>query len=285
MDALFSNKKSHFSVHVHIDEEGKKAIINQKIARDSKSLREKIALVSFIPEDLSAIMGGASLRRRILDQITASLYPSYALYYRQYERILKQRNRLLKDMLFDLVELDSFTQILAQVAYSLEKTRILALEHISPIYEAQVALLSDGKLISALGYQPSSGGDLLGNLEKRKQEERIRKTTLLGPHLDDLDISLNNHPARNTASRGQSRILILALKIAQLKAIVENRRMSPILLLDDVIGELDLQHAKRLLNTVEQSQTQTFVTTTHLEPLFEQNNNNAIYYLSEGKLR
>ncbi|MEI6805052.1 MAG: DNA replication and repair protein RecF [Myxococcaceae bacterium] len=255
------------SVTVHIDLDGKKVRINNKPTRDSFALREKIALVSFVPEDLSAIMGSAGLRRRLLDQITASLYPNYALYYRQYEKVLLQRNRLLKQPLVDLVELDSFSQVLAQSAHSIEQARILALGHIRPYYEEAVFKLSDGQLTSVFEYNPSSLGDLKASLEKIRSEERARKTTLLGPHLDDLDILLNQHPARFSASRGQARILILALKIAQLQAVFAHRALSPVLLLDDIVGELDPHNALRLLQVVDQLKTQTFITTTHLSTL------------------
>lgn len=260
-------EESTLTVSVHIDLDGKKVRINNKPTRDSFALREKIALISFVPEDLSAVMGSASLRRRLLDQITASLYPNYALYYRQYEKVLLQRNRLLKQPLVDLVELSSFTEVLVQSALSIEKARILALEHIRPYYEEAVSKLSDGQLTSQLAYLPTSSGDLKSGLEKIKAEERARKTTLLGPHLDDLDILLNEHPARFSASRGQARVLILALKIAQLQAAFAHRSLSPILLLDDVVGELDPHNALRLLQVVEQFKTQTFITTTHLSAL------------------
>lgn len=255
------------SVTVQLDLEGKKVRINNKPTRDSFALREKIALVSFVPEDLAAIMGSASLRRRLLDQVTASLYPNYALYYRQYEKALLQRNRLLKQPLLDLVEFQSFTQVLAQSALVIEKARLLALEQIRPYYHEAVLKLSDGQLTSQLTYAPSSAGDLRASLEKIRAEERARKTTLLGPHLDDLEISLNEHAARFSASRGQARVLILALKIAQLQAVFSHRNLSPILLLDDVVGELDPYHALRLLQVIDQLKTQTFITTTHLSAL------------------
>ncbi len=266
IDAEFAGT-SPFTVSVHLDLEGKKVRLNNKPTRDPFALREKIAQVSFVPEDLAAVMGSAGLRRRLLDQITASLYPNYALYYRQYEKVLLQRNRLLKQPLVDLVELSSFTQVLAQSAHVIEKARVLALLHIKSYYEDGVSRLSDAQLTGQLTYLPSSAGDLKASLEKLKVEERARKTTLLGPHLDDLEFSLNGHPARFSASRGQARVLILALKIAQLRAVFAHRSLSPLLLLDDVVGELDPDNAFRLLQVVDQLQTQTFITTTHLSAL------------------
>lgn len=269
---------------IMIDPEGKKVRVNNKATRDSHALREKVALVSFVPEDLSAVTGGGTLRRKLLDQITASLYPIYTLYYRQYEKVLLQRNRLLKQPLIDLVELDSFTQILSQIAASLEKARFLALEQILPYYQEGVLKLSKGELASEINYFPSSLGDLKSSLNKLKAEERARKTTLLGPHLDDLEISLNLHPARFSASRGQARVLILALKMAQLQAIIAHRALNPILLLDDVVGELDPKHATRLLDMIQELQLQTFITTTHLSTLPIENQAIPAFHILNGSL-
>jgi recombinational DNA repair ATPase RecF len=169
--------------------------------------------------------------------------------------------------LVDLVELQSFTQVLAQSAQSIEKARLLALEQIRPYYHEAVLKLSDGQLTSQLTYTPTSAGDLIASLEKIRIEERARKTTLLGPHLDDLEIFLNEHAARFSASRGQARVLILALKIAQLQAVFAHRNLSPILLLDDVVGELDPHNSLRLLQVIDELKTQTFITTTHLSAL------------------
>lgn len=278
VDTSFENCQ----VSIDILPEGKKVKINQKPTREAHALREKIVIVSFVPEDLGAVMGGASFRRRLLDQIAASLMPNYILYYRQYERVLLQRNRLLKQPLLDLAELDSFTQVLAQVAETIERMRLQALSQVKPFFFNAFSQLSTAKLSSNLNYLPSSAGDLKASLERLKSEERIRKTTLLGPHLDDLEIGLNDHAARFTASRGQARILILALKIAQLKAVFTHRQLTPMLLLDDVVGELDPQHAAQLLQSIGQLQAQTFITTTHLSTLPEDWQQNPAFHLQNG---
>ena len=147
IEAVFEDE-STLSVSVTLDHDGKIVRLNNKPTRDPHALREKIALVSFVPEDLGAVMGGAGLRRRLLDQITASLYPSYALYYRQYEKVLLQRNKLLKLPLVDLIELESFTSVLSQIASSIEKGRLLALDLIRPYYQEAVSRLSNNQLSS-----------------------------------------------------------------------------------------------------------------------------------------
>jgi DNA replication and repair protein RecF len=255
------------SIQLDLTSDGKKVKINGKPTRDSQALAEKVSIVSFVPEDLGAVLGGAALRRRLLDQASASLSPNYVLYYRQYDRVLTQRNRLLKQPLVDLKELESFTEVLSGVASELERLRLEALNIMRPYFDKAMAQLSHGQLFGTLTYVPTSGGDLKSAVVKVLSEERARKTTLRGPHLDDLDIDLNGHPARFTASRGQARLIVLAFKIAQLQAVDAKRGLKPILLLDDIVGELDPHHAARLLETVTHLGAQTLVTTTHLSML------------------
>ncbi len=254
-------------VQIDLTPDGKKVKINGKPTRDSQALAEKVSVVSFVPEDLGAILGGAALRRRLLDQASASLSPNYVLYYRQYDRVLAQRNRLLKQPIVDLKELESFTEVLSGIARELERLRFEALDIMKPYFTEAMQQLSDGQLLASLDYAPTSAGDLKTALAKILGEERARKTTLRGPHLDDLDVNLNGHPARFTASRGQARLIVLAFKIAQLQAVYARRGLKPVLLLDDIVGELDPNYAARLLETVTHLEAQTLVTTTHLSML------------------
>ena len=281
-EARVESRFENTHVSIALKAEGKKVKINDKPTRNSQALAEKVAVVSFVPEDLSAILGGASLRRRLLNQIASSLLPNYVPYYRQYDKALAQRNCLLKEAIIDLRELESFTEILGGFAKQIESERIESLELIKPYFEQAIEKLSEGKLQASLGYKPTSHGDLKSSLTKLAAQERVRRTTLLGPHLDDLDIELDKHPARFTASRGQARILILALKIAQLQAVHMKRNLCPILLLDDIVGELDAIHAGRLLESVTELKAQTFITTTHLSMLPQDWQPNAVYEVKEG---
>ena len=254
-------------VQVDLTPDGKKVKINGKPTRDSQALAEKVSVVSFVPEDLGAVLGGAALRRLLLDQASASLSPNYVLYYRQYDRVLTQRNRLLKQPLLDFAEFASFTEVLSGLAAQLERLRMEALKTMTSYFTQAMHQLSSGQLLARLDYAPTSKGDLKAVLAEASAEERARKTTIRGPHLDDLDIVLNGYPARFTASRGQARLIVLALKIAQLQAVYAERGLKPVLLLDDIVGELDPHHAGRLLETIMHLEAQTLVTTTHLSML------------------
>ncbi|MBH2005798.1 MAG: DNA replication and repair protein RecF [Myxococcaceae bacterium] len=254
-------------VAMTLDCDGKQVWVDKKSVRDSLKLRERIALIAFVPEDLGAIFGGASTRRKLLDQVCVSLFPNYLRYYRQYEKALLQRNRLLKAPIVDWLELESFTRVLSDYALELEKIRHETLQILGPFYQDSIQVLSGGFLKIELKYEPSSQGKLYDALLARRLEERARKTTILGPHLDDLDIFMNGSPSRFSASRGQARMMILAFKMAQLGCVLANRGTTPILLLDDVVGELDQDNANRLFSTIEKVQAQTFLTTTHADLL------------------
>lgn len=255
----------NFEVSLFIRERNKQLKISGKSSPSSATLRQQLALVSFVPDDLNIVLGSSAYRRRALDQLSSSLFPSYADAYRRYDKALLSRNRLLKNMSSSAQELAAYTQILAEAGELLVQKRLIALELIAEIFHQQLLGLSGGALTAKLSYQSSCGPiSLLSYLTLHHQQERARKTTLAGPHLDDLLILLNHSPSRRSASRGQARCLVLAWKIAHLLSVISYRELSPILILDDVVGELDPGNATRLMELVNSLATQTFISTTHL---------------------
>ncbi len=258
-----------FSVEIDIEGKGKRVRMNQKAIRDSSSLHSRAALVTFVPDDLLIALGSASHRRRALDQLTFGLFPAHASIYRQYEKALVERNQILRSPMFNMDVLQSFTQVLVDIGLAVVELRARAMQIWLPLFAKVLSQITCDTIVSEMSYACSAATKdaFLSRLEQLRGEERARKTTLCGPHLDDIYISLGGHPARAIASRGQARAIVLALKLAHLHAIANERQLSPILLLDDVAGELDESNARHLLSTVNRLQAQTFVTTTHLEAL------------------
>jgi DNA replication and repair protein RecF len=262
-----------FSVEVSIFAQGKKVKVAGKPVRDSNHVNSKTAVVTFVPEDLHIVSGSASYRRRLLDQVAAGLFASYVPIYRRYEKALLHRNRLLKAPRIDKAELHSFNNVLADSAAPLIKSRLAALQLLKPLFDVAIKEISgktfdvDIAYLSEVKSESEIATLLLAQIKNKESEEYARRVTLCGPHLDDLDIRLNGHPARSVASRGQARAMVLALKIAQMESVARERQLAPILLLDDVVGELDPNNAQRLLDTIERVSAQTFITTTHIEAL------------------
>ncbi len=264
-----------FKVDVQLQEAGKKVFLSGKPIRDASQLSRLICVVTFVPDDLHMITGGGTFRRKAIDQLAYGLFPVYAEHSRRYEKALSQRNHLLKRHFYDPEELASFTQILVEAGAEVIRMRIEAIKMWHDTFQQALDQIAHGTLASTISYlspatkdSDQNPADHLHQLYRDiHHEERLRRTTLAGPHLDDLAISLNGQPARHTASRGQSRALVLAFKIAQLKMVHAHRGISPLFLLDDVASELDPNNAQALLATVQELHAQTFVTTTHLETL------------------
>lgn len=262
-----SRIQSHIQSHDEIDvdiaifPEGKKVLVNEKPIRDASALNQHTAVVSFIPDDLHMVIGGPAFRRTFLDQLCSGLFALYSGLYKRYEKTLLHRNRILKSPIIDEQELKSFTQILNVCAEPIIAARRQAIEILQTPFNQTFENILHDHLAIEISYVPK----LI--LEENLNEEKMRRVTLGGPHLDDLHITLQNHAARSTASRGQARAIVLALKMAQMKVVAEHKQLAPLLLLDDVVGELDPDNARRLLETIDALGAQTFITTTHLDAL------------------
>ncbi|MES2707789.1 MAG: DNA replication and repair protein RecF [Verrucomicrobiota bacterium] len=227
--------------------------------------------------DLELVSGSGEPRRRFLDFLGSQLFPEYRPALRAYEKALKQRNFLLKrDAAPAWAEIDAYTAVLAPHGETLLRLRASLLEKLAPHAAAAHAAIRAGDGAGAGGgtgmasealsltFQP--GGDpehLSAQLHARRADEARRRVTLHGPHRDDFLISLDGLPAATFASEGQQRTIALALKLAQATLLREARNQAPLLLLDDIFGELDPGRRNALLAALP-TDSQKLITTTHL---------------------
>lgn len=267
-----------FDIDVALHPKGKAVRLGGKAVRRFAQLADRIAVISFVPDDLGIVLGSASHRRKALDQLCAGLLPAYVDWYRRYERALLDRNRLLKEGRATPALRAPFDQLLTQTGAHIVHSRLQAMRVWLPLLQQVFDRITGGSGSVHMTYQSTFPIDLdtipepaelaakfMAGLKQQRDEEQRRGLTLCGPHLDDVRLLLADKPARQAASRGQARGLVLALKLAHLRAVVESRDCCPLLLLDDVMGELDRHHAQRLLQTLQQCGAQAFMTTTHLE--------------------
>jgi len=254
----------------HLFLKGKKHELDGKVLKDYSALLERVAVVSFVPDELQIIHASASLRRRALNQLAAGFFPAYVGLFRRFEKALLSRNQLLKAPYFDQQELEAFDRVFADLAAEITTLRKESVRLWLPHFLQSTRDIAAQSFEASVSYAPSAGESssvVLEQLKSLSREERIRRTTLCGPHLDDLLFKIDDTDARFTASRGQARALVLALKIGQLKAIREERKTPTLLLLDDVTGELDPTKVEHLLSTVFALDVQTFLTTTQIAGL------------------
>jgi len=241
----------------------------QKLAR-ARDLVGLMPVTVFGPDDLELIKAGPGLRRRYLDDLLVQLHPRNDKTRSELEKILKQRNALLRSargsMSGDVAStLAVWNSKLAEVGEQWGKARRDLVARLAPrVNDAYRSLAGEGHPVG-MCYDPEwLDRGLLSELERLTNDELRRGTTLVGPHRDELALTLSEMPARTHASQGEQRTLALALRIAGHYELAEVVGTSPVLLLDDVFSELDPARAQALLALLVADQT--LVTTAGTAP-------------------
>ena len=259
-------------VEIIVEPRGRKATLAGKQVRDIGQVAARIGVVAFTPDDLGLVRGAPQVRRRALDRFCYGLSTSFADVSRRYEAALSQRNKLLKAWPIDPHLLSAYSAPLVDAGVALMQARLRAVEAWRPVFRELVAAITQGALHADLAYSSALLCDdnadpvtlqerFHTRLAEQQESEQQRKTTLSGPHLDDLVITLGERRARRLASQGEARALVLALKLASVRVFTQERQTAPLLLLDDVAGELDAHRARCLFEVVDGVGAQTFVTT------------------------
>lgn len=234
--------------------------------RDVGEVASRIGVVSFLPDDAAMIRGGPELRRKGLDRFAYSLFPGFAQIAKRFEEALERRNRVLKAPVVDEELLASYDRPFADAACDLTKARALASQKWAPAFRAEAKNIGGDLLEAEMQYAPAVDANverILEELGAARSQELKRRTTAIGPQQDDLVFTKGDRKARFLASQGEARALVLALKLAAVRLATEARGTGPLLLLDDVAGELDPEKAARLFRAVDETGAQVFVTTTH----------------------
>lgn len=254
--------------HLHLRYEPPK----RKLALDSvdqsgtTEYLSAVRIAWFSNDDMEIVRGGGSRRRRYLDFVCSQIDPVYLKNLRTYERALRARNSLLKDGR-PRREIDAFDPVLVASGNALTAVRGSTSEALAPIIqEAASEIGAAGETID-ISYE--SAGELAAALERTRVDEIRLRQTLAGPHRDDVKIGLNAMAASRFASEGQQRTLALALKLAQTRLIMDRLGVLPVLLIDDVFGELDVNRRGNLLRALPGG-AQCLITTTHLDWLAEE---------------
>lgn len=249
---------------VHEDHRVKKELIVDDQVIKKLTLAKQVPIVLFEPNHLQLLSGSPDLRREYIDDLLEQFTPGYDALRKQYRRALQQRNFLLKngaaqDQLF--VWNLRLSDLGGQMALHRQQLVTRMNKDITSIYRS----MGGEKAKVAVSYDSSCEGEqystkLLHKLESSQSLDERRGFTGHGPHRDDIRVGLNGHDADNTASRGEMRTLLLALKVIELRLLEEDRGIKPLLLMDDVFSELDGSRRKALTEAIKGYQT--FITTT-----------------------
>ena len=243
----------------------------RKLSLDAQPVRKlsdylgTLRAVVFCTEDLQLVKGAARSRRRFLDLLLAQTHPVYLPLLQRYATALRSRNALLKQRTPDEAALESFSHELVQIGNQLIRFRQELLPKISPLARLAYRRISSDAEELRLTYQPSVKGDFAVELAQSRSREKTFRSTLIGPHRDELQLLLAENSAAKFASEGQKRSLAIALKMAQAEYLTGIHGSPPILLIDDVMGELDSKRRAGflpLLNRAQQARSQVFMTCT-----------------------
>lgn len=250
--------------------------LNSEPVRRHLDFLGNLNAVQFSSLDLDLVRGGPAERRNWLDGVLVQLEPIYAHLMQQYQQVLRQRNAFLKHhhgQPLDSTQLSLWNQQLAKTGTHVTRRRGRLLARLAPLAQHWHQLISGSDECLRIDYAPNVSLEpaepevvyqaFLEKLAQRAIAETHQATTLVGPHRDEIELIINQTPARQYGSQGQQRTLVLALKLAELKLMEEILGEPPLLLLDDVLAELDLQRQNQLLETI-QDRFQTLITTTHL---------------------
>lgn len=251
----------------HTAKSGRKLSVDGETqGRSAQYLRFSGLVVWIASDDLALVKDGGSPRRRYLDFMACQLYPPYRPALKTYERALRSRNFLLKrDASPHWEQIDAYTKILVENGDLLTRYRRELVTALAPLAAEAQKQISEQDEVLGIEYRAASGeeDDLGGELARRRSDELRRRQTLAGPHRDDLVFKINDMPAAKFASEGQQRTLALALKLAQSRLFIEQTTRPPVLLIDDVFGELDPGRRNALMAAWPED-SQKLVTTTHL---------------------
>jgi DNA replication and repair protein RecF len=243
----------------------------RKLSLDSQPVRKLtdylgvVRVVVFCTEDLQLVKGTGRGRRRFLDLLLSQTHPTYLPILQRYAHALRSRNALLKHRVPDEAALESFTHELVKLGTEITRLRHELVPRLSPLARLAYRRIANDAEELRLDYTPSVQRDFAVELAQARVRERAYRATIIGPHRDDLELKLNSQPAAQFGSEGQKRSLALALKMAQAEYLTGLHGTAPILLIDDVMGELDLKRRSGFLPLLErahQSRGQVFMTCT-----------------------
>ena len=276
---FFSSEESHvrtfvqkgniqYKIDLHLKKNRTKGVaVNGIPIKKASELFGIINMVFFSPEDLNIIKNGPAERRRFLDMELCQLDKIYLHNLSCYNKIVNQRNKLLKDIAFHPEwedTLDVWDMQLAGYGAKIIKRRAIFADQMNVLSGEIHEKLTGGKEHLSIGYEPNIQADRLYEQLKRDREKDMRsKTTSSGPHRDDLSFRVHGIDIRKYGSQGQQRTSALSLKLSEIELVKKIIKDTPILLLDDVLSELDANRQNYLLNSIHD--IQTFITCTGLD--------------------
>lgn len=267
LEMTFSDAVREHCAVIRFSSAGKKNIhINNVAIKKLSQLMSFFNVVMFSPSELDIIKGSPSVRRRFIDEAISQLSPKYMSQLSQYYKTLNEKNSLLKQLRVKNIKSDAMLSVwneqLAEAGCEICKKRKNFIEKIAVSAAAMQQEISGEKL--GISYRPSvTAEEYFEKLEQNQQREIEFGSALVGIQRDDMAIKIADKESRLYASQGQQRTAVLSLKLAQTEHICEERGEYPVILLDDIMSELDINRRRYLAGKIKGRQV--LMTTTDAE--------------------
>ena len=269
---LVGKERLDKTIDINILKDGKKAIrINKIKASKIGELFGNFNVVMFSPEDLRIIKDSPGIRRKFIDMELCQLNAKYYYNLVQYNKVLNERNILLKSRKVDNDVLDIYDIQLANFGYNIIRERLNYINKLN-VYGKNIHKdISSGKediefkYVSTIKDLENIENSFYEQLKKNRTKDMEKGLTSVGPHRDDFVVLINNIDTKSYGSQGQQRSAVLTIKFSSLKIIKELTSEYPVLLLDDVLSELDFNRKRYILSTI--GEIQTIITCTGIEDL------------------
>ena len=290
--AIVKRLYSESELTLTLRQKGRRTVaVNHESLRRQIDFLGRLNAVEFSSLDLDLVRGSPEKRRHWIDALLIQIEPVYAYILQEYNKVLRQRNALLKTIRKSLDEgevnseestweqLALWDSQLAANGSRVMRRRARVMARLAPIAQQWHRKISKETEQLNIEYAPNVNWlednpqvvqqAILDRIKLRKVAEENLGTTVVGPHRDEVEFTINETPARSYGSSGQQRTLVLALKLAELELIETVVGEPPLLLLDDVLAELDLDRQNQLLSAIA-DRFQTLITTTHLSSFDQQ---------------
>ncbi len=298
-----------FAIHGHYSKNGNKDNLvsclqkrsSKKQFKHDKKEYERLAdhiglypLVMVSPYDRDLINEGSDIRRKYIDGVISQFDRVYLDNLLNYNKVLAQRNALLKNMAerrsFDQSQIEIWDNKLMSLGIAIFEKRKVFLEEFSPIFQKYFELITKGKELVSISYDSQLfETDFISLLHNSFEKDCMMRYTTQGVHKDDLRFKIGDYPIKKFGSQGQQKSFVIAIKLAQFEYTKNIKSFNPVLLLDDIFDKLDANRVAQLIELVSENNFgQVFITDTQqnrVERLFQKNKiDHKIFMVDAGKI-
>lgn len=290
INVVILDNLSDLKLRCELTKKGRLFYVNDKKINKISEVLGKLLAVSFTPRDLFILQGGPKERRSFIDKLIVQLHPNFFSSLNNFNKILASKKELLKVYPKKKQEISILNQVFAKEALSLTLKRMevasdlsMYLKEIFPKFcPEEVDLIYKANLLS--DNNELNEEEILSNLNQKMDEEIRRQRCVIGPQLDDYEFTLNTLSAKNFASQGQSRSIVLASVLASVELIENKLKKQPVILLDDVNSELDKERSNLFFDLLFNKKRQTLITGTDSSLSFLKGRADKVFNIENGKI-